>query len=58
MSKQETSTRDRNNIINFIQSLGEKDYAKADSHLKNAIENKLINKISASKGINIFTHER
>lgn len=58
MSKQETSTGERKNIINFIQSLGEKDYAKADKHLKNAIENKLFNKISASKGINIFTNER
>ena len=58
MSDQETSPTTRKDIISFIQSLGEKDYAKADKHLQDTIENKLINKINASKGINIFTHER
>lgn len=50
---------DKKEIINFIHSLNNKNYASADKHLQKAIENKLFNKIKQQKNINIFSkHER
>lgn len=46
------------NIVGFIKSLGEKNYSSANEHLQKAIENKLINRISKFKNINIFRNER
>lgn len=46
------------NITRFIQSVSEKNYANANEHLKKTIENKLINKISQFRNINIFKDER
>ena len=48
---------DTQNITKFIQSVSEKNYASANEHLKKTIENKLINKISRFKNINIFKDE-
>ena len=42
------------NIVKFIQNIGEKNYAKANNWLQKAVENKLLNKISDAKNINIF----
>ena len=58
MNNQQQPSSDRKSIVNFIQSLGEKDYAKADKHLQDTIEKKLISKINTAKNINIFTNER
>ena len=58
MSKQQEPSNEHKSIVNFIQSLGEKDYAKADKHLQDTIEKKLISKINTAKNINIFTNER
>ena len=45
------------NITKFIQSVSEKNYAAANEQLKKTIENKLINRISKFKNINIFKDE-
>lgn len=42
------------NLVKFIQNIGEKNYAKANTWLQKAVENKLLNKISNAKNINIF----
>lgn len=44
-------------ITKFVQSLGEKNYAQANSNLKKAIENKISDRISKLKNINIFRNE-
>ena len=41
-------------ITKFIQSIGEKNYAQANKSLQKTIENKLLDKISQYKNINIF----
>lgn len=48
------NTQQTQSIVKFIQSLGEKNYAQADKHLQQTIENKLLSRISAQKNINIF----
>ena len=52
--KQTENTNTRDNIVKFIQSLAEKNYAKANESLQKTIENKLFNKIKQYKTINIF----
>lgn len=52
------NNQERNNIIKFVQSIGEKNYAKANESLKKTIENKILNRIRQQKNINIFTNER
>ena len=52
--KQAENTNTRDNIVKFIQSLAEKNYAKANESLQKTIENKLFNKIKQYKTINIF----
>lgn len=44
-------------VMKFIRDIGSKNYAEAQKSLKMAIENKLYNKISAHKNINIFKDE-
>ncbi len=46
--------KERTEITNFIKSLSEKNYAAASKSLQKTVENKLINKISKFKNINIF----
>jgi len=52
------NNNEQSNIVRFIQSLSEKNYSSANEHLKKTIENKLINRISKFKNINIFKDER
>lgn len=42
------------NIMNFIRSLGEKNYAQANKSLQKTIENKIFDKLCQHKDINIF----
>lgn len=44
----------RSQIVKFIQSLSEKNYAKANESLQKTIESKLFDKIKQHKTINIF----
>lgn len=57
MSSTNTNNRDRKSITKFVQSLGEKNYADANVNLKKAIENKISDRISKLKNINIFRNE-
>jgi hypothetical protein len=52
--KRQTPATQNKEISKFIQSVGEKNYAQANKSLQKTIENKLINKISQYKDINIF----
>jgi hypothetical protein len=52
--KTRVNKQTNNNIVKFIQSLAEKNYAKANESLQKTIENKLFNKIKQYKTINIF----
>jgi len=57
MSKTNTNTKNHEHITKFVQSLGEKNYAQANVNLKKAIENKISDRISGLKNINIFRNE-
>ena len=52
------NNQERSGIIKFVQSIGEKNYAKANQSLKKTIENKILDRIKQHKNINIFTNER
>ena len=54
MSNNPPTQQQTQEITKFIQSLGEKNYAEANKSLQKTIENKLINRISQFKNINIF----
>ena len=53
MSKKIPSNQSKQ-IIRFVQHLNDKNYSEANKTLQKTIENKLINKISQYKNINIF----
>jgi hypothetical protein len=57
MNSTSTSNTNREAITKFVQSLGEKNYAQANANLKKAIENKISDRISKLKNINIFRNE-
>lgn len=57
MNSTSTSNPNREAITKFVQSLGEKNYAQANANLKKAIENKISDRISKLKNINIFRNE-
>jgi hypothetical protein len=52
-----TNQRDKVSITRFIQNLGEKNYAQANANLKKTIQNKISDRISKLKNINIFRNE-
>ncbi len=54
MKNNPTDIKQTSNLVKFIQNIGEKNYAKANTWLQKAVENKLLNKISNAKNINIF----
>lgn len=53
MSKQ-ISNEQNKQIVKFIQHLSDKNYVEANKSLQKTIENKLIDRISQYKNINIF----
>jgi hypothetical protein len=57
MNSTSTSNTNHEAITKFVQSLGEKNYAQANANLKKAIENKISDRISKLKNINIFRNE-
>lgn len=49
-----TKNDQKQNIVKFIRSLGEKNYAQANKSLHKTIENKIFDKLCQHKNINIF----
>lgn len=49
-----TSMTEKKNIVNFLLSLNEKNYAQAHKYLKQIMESKLYKRIAKNKGVKLY----